>query len=65
VGKSTFVNGLLKEKRVIANDLEGTTRDAITINWIYNGRRVNLVDTAGIYLKNKAKKGEVEQMVRQ
>lgn len=35
VGKSTFVNGLLKEERVIANDLEGTTRDSVFINWSY------------------------------
>jgi GTP-binding protein len=31
VGKSTMINGLLKENRVIANDLAGTTRDSVTI----------------------------------
>lgn len=48
VGKSTLVNGLLKENRVIANDLPGTTRDSVITSWVFNGRRVNLVDTAGI-----------------
>jgi GTP-binding protein len=48
VGKSTLVNGLLKESRVIANDLAGTTRDSVMVSWIYKGRRINLVDTAGI-----------------
>ena len=47
-GKSTLVNTLLNEQRVIANDLEGTTRDAVRISWIYAGRRITLVDTAGI-----------------
>lgn len=48
VGKSTFVNGLLKENRVIANDLPGTTRDCVSSQWVYGGRRITLVDTAGI-----------------
>jgi len=47
-GKSTLVNTLLEEQRVIANDLEGTTRDAVRVSWIYAGRRITLVDTAGI-----------------
>lgn len=48
VGKSTLVNSLLKQKRVIAGDRPGLTRDAISINWSWNGRPVHLVDTAGI-----------------
>jgi len=48
VGKSTLVNNLLQEDRVIANDLAGTTRDAVRVQWIYAGRRITLVDTAGI-----------------
>lgn len=48
VGKSTLVNALLEESRVIANDLAGTTRDAVRVQWIYGGRRITLVDTAGI-----------------
>lgn len=62
VGKSTFINGLLKENRVIANDLAGTTRDSVSISWTFGGRRVNLVDTAGIKPGTRVKT-EVEAMV--
>jgi GTP-binding protein len=48
VGKSTLVNSLLKEERVIAGDKPGLTRDAIAIKWSWGGRPVQLVDTAGI-----------------
>ena len=53
VGKSTLVNQLLEESRVIANDLAGTTRDAVRVQWIYGGRRITLVDTAGIKSKGR------------
>lgn len=59
-GKSTFVNSLLQEQRVIVDDLPGTTRDSIRIQWIYKGRRVNLVDTAGID-RNLKKKSDVQK----
>ena len=62
VGKSTLVNGLLKENRVIANDLAGTTRDSVTVSWTYAGRRVTLVDTAGIKPGTRVKT-EVDAMV--
>lgn len=62
VGKSTLVNGLLKEHRVIANDLAGTTRDSVTVSWTFGGRRINLVDTAGIKPGTRVKT-EVEAMV--
>lgn len=48
VGKSTLVNSLLGHERVIAGPTPGVTRDAILIEWIWNGRPVQLVDTAGI-----------------
>lgn len=48
VGKSTLVNGMLLEDRVITNDLPGTTRDSVYVQWIHKGRRIVLVDTAGI-----------------
>jgi len=48
VGKSTLVNALLKQDRVITGPTPGLTRDAIAIEWTWQGRRVQLVDTAGI-----------------
>jgi GTP-binding protein len=53
VGKSSIVNSLLKENRVIISDVPGTTRDAIPIEWNYKGRRLTLIDTAGLQAKNK------------
>ncbi len=48
VGKSTLVNRLLGEERVLAFDAPGTTRDAIEIPFEREGRRYLLVDTAGV-----------------
>jgi len=48
VGKSTLVNALLKRERVICGPTPGLTRDAIAIEWTWNKRPVQLVDTAGI-----------------
>ena len=48
VGKSTLVNALLKQERVITGASPGLTRDAISVEWSWNGRPVKLVDTAGI-----------------
>lgn len=55
VGKSTIVNSLLKENRVIISDIPGTTRDSIPIEWIYKGKRVILTDTAGLLAKSKVR----------
>lgn len=48
VGKSTLVNALLKDERMLTGPDAGVTRDAITSEWEYNGRKINLVDTAGL-----------------
>src|SRR6187399_1897716 len=53
VGKSTLVNRLLGEERVIAFDKPGTTRDAIEVELDWEGRRYTLVDTAGIRKRGK------------
>ena len=53
VGKSTMINALLGEERVIAFDLPGTTRDAIEIPFERNGRHYTLVDTAGLRKRGK------------
>jgi len=48
VGKSTLVNSLLQQNRVITGDKPGLTRDAIAVKWSWQGKPVELVDTAGI-----------------
>lgn len=53
VGKSTMINALLGEDRVIAFDLPGTTRDAIEIPFERDGKRYTLVDTAGLRKRGK------------
>jgi len=52
-GKSTLVNRMLGEERMITGPEAGITRDAIRLDWDWNGRRVQLVDTAG--LRKRAK----------
>jgi GTP-binding protein len=53
VGKSTLINTLLGEERLIAFDMPGTTRDAIEVPFEKNGRRYTLIDTAGLRRKGK------------
>ena len=53
VGKSTLVNALLGEERVIAFDEPGTTRDAIYLDFERDGRRYTLIDTAGVRRRGK------------
>ncbi|MEO6973902.1 MAG: ribosome biogenesis GTPase Der [Rhodoferax sp.] len=53
VGKSTLINTWLGEERLVAFDLPGTTRDAITIPFERNGQRFELIDTAGLRRKGK------------
>ncbi|MEW6168557.1 MAG: ribosome biogenesis GTPase Der [Pseudomonadota bacterium] len=48
VGKSTLVNRLIGEERLLAADVPGTTRDAITVPFEYDGHPYRLIDTAGI-----------------
>ena len=48
VGKSTLVNALVGEERVVAHDVPGTTRDAIEVPFERAGRRYTLIDTAGL-----------------
>ncbi|MFI7934343.1 ribosome biogenesis GTPase Der, partial [Acinetobacter baumannii] len=58
VGKSTLVNRLLGEDRVVAFDQPGTTRDSIYIPFEREGRKYTLIDTAGV-----RRKGKVDEMI--
>ena len=53
VGKSTLINTWLGEERLVAFDLPGTTRDAISVPFERNGQRFELVDTAGLRRKGQ------------
>ena len=54
-GKSSFINKILGENRVIVSDIAGTTRDAIDTEVVRNGKEYIFVDTAGLRRKNKIK----------
>ena len=53
VGKSSLVNALLNEDRVIVSDVAGTTRDAIDTKFAYHGNEYTVIDTAGMRKKGK------------
>ena len=53
VGKSTLINAWLGEERLVAFDLPGTTRDAIRVPFEREGRRFELIDTAGLRRKGR------------
>ena len=52
-GKSTLINTWLGEERLVAFDMPGTTRDAITVPFERNGQKFELIDTAGLRRKGK------------
>ena len=58
VGKSTLVNRILGEERMIASDVPGTTRDSIAVDLERDGRKYRLIDTAGL-----RRRGRVEEAV--
>lgn len=53
VGKSTLINRLIGEERVLAFDMPGTTRDSIEVPFEENGRSYKLIDTAGVRRRGK------------
>lgn len=60
-GKSTLVNALLKDNRVMVGPEAGITRDAIAVDWKYKDRKIKLVDTAGLRRKTKVQ-DKIEKM---
>jgi GTP-binding protein len=60
VGKSTYVNRILKDERVLTGPEAGVTRDAIEIDWEYKNRKIQIVDSAGLR-KRKNIDGRIEQ----
>ena len=53
VGKSTLMNALLKDERMLTGPEAGVTRDAISVDWEWKGRKIKLVDTAGLRRHSK------------
>lgn len=63
VGKSSIINKLVGEKRVIVSDIAGTTRDAVDTEVKYNGKEYVLIDTAGVRRKSKIKEDLEHYMI--
>ncbi len=53
VGKSTLVNAITNDNRVITSNIEGTTRDAIDISFVKDGQEYTVIDTAGLKKRGK------------
>lgn len=63
VGKSSLINRLLGEDRLIVSDIAGTTRDAVDTEITYQGKEYVFIDTAGIRRKNKIKEDLEHYMI--
>ena len=63
VGKSSLLNRLLKEERVLVSDMPGTTRDAIDAVLTWHRRRFRIVDTAGMRRAGRVRSGGAVEMV--
>ncbi len=57
VGKSSLVNKIIGQNAVIVNDIPGTTRDSVHLNFEYNGCNLTIIDTAGLRRKSRVKFG--------
>ena len=60
-GKSSLINRLVGEERVIVSSIAGTTRDSVNIPFKYNGKKYTLIDTAGMRRKSKIEENTVER----
>jgi GTPase len=62
VGKSSLINRLIEDERLLTGPEPGLTRDAVTIAWQWQGRRIELVDTAGLRRRARIEPGALEQL---
>ena len=60
-GKSSLINRLIGEERVIVSNIAGTTRDSVDIPFKYNKKKYSLIDTAGMRKKKKIEDNTVER----
>ena len=52
-GKSTYINTILGEERLLVTEIPGTTRDAVDVQFQFKGRKIELIDTAGLRRRTK------------
>ena len=62
VGKSSLINRLIREERLLTGPEPGLTRDAIAVRWAWQGRAIELVDTAGLRRKARIERGGLERL---
>lgn len=62
VGKSSLINRLLSDERVLTGPEPGLTRDAVQISWSWRGRQIDLVDTAGLRRRSKIDDDTIEKL---
>jgi GTP-binding protein len=56
-GKSTFINAIIGEERLLTGSEAGITRESIEIDWQYSGNKIKLIDTAGLRKRNAVHEG--------
>jgi GTP-binding protein len=62
VGKSSLINRLLRDERLLTGPEPGLTRDAVQISWSWRGRRIDLVDTAGLRRRSRIDESSIEKL---
>jgi GTPase len=62
VGKSSLINRLLADERLLTGPEPGLTRDAVRIAWRWQGREIELIDTAGLRRRPRIERGSLEQL---
>jgi GTPase len=62
VGKSSLINRLIADERLLTGPEPGLTRDAVAVAWVWQGRRIELVDTAGLRRRARIEPGALEQL---